>query len=401
MGHLILNIRRKIGFSIFVMILGIFLPYLANSSQRPIVLQASNEELEMRASRTSDRIPIGPVFEKRSPLLQLNWAFLGPQPILNEYWSGDDDASGRISAIIVHPSNPDLLYLAGVQGGVWKSTDNGVNWSPISDQLSSIASGALTFDPFNPDIIYYGTGEQHYSGDSFYGDGMFKTTDAGVTWSKIALTSDVGSYIARTLVKPTDSNIIHVASDLGYIRSRDGGTTWNIELNPNHCNDIVISPGAPSTIFAGIRNDGIHKTTDDGANWTKMTNGLPVAGFRRINLAISFSDSNVVYASFVSTDGSLYGMYKTTDGGSSWFDLPNTPNYLRNQGWYDNCVIVDPTDANICYAGGVFPYGPGDYGMIKTTDGGNNWVDITIAIDGRQLHPDQHILARQTEGIPG
>jgi photosystem II stability/assembly factor-like uncharacterized protein len=393
MGHLILNIRRKIGFSIFVMILGIFLPYITYSTQRPIVFQASDDELERRASRTSDRIPIGPVSEKRSTLLQLDWTFLGPQPILNEYWSGDDDASGRISAIIVHPSNPNLLYLAGVQGGVWKSTDNGVNWSPISDQLSSLASGALAFDPFNPDIIYYGTGEQHYSGDSFYGDGMFKTTDAGVSWSKIALTSDVGSYIARTLVKPTDSNILHVASDLGYIRSTDGGTTWNIELNPGHCNDIVISPGAPSTIFAGIRGDGIHKTTNDGAAWTQLTNGLPVGGFLRINLAISFSDTNVVYASFVSTNGSLYGMYKTTDGGSSWFNLPNTPNYLRNQGWYDNCVIVDPTDANICYAGGVFPFGPGDYGMIRTTDGGNNWVEIAIGIDSSQIHPDQHILA--------
>ena len=381
--------------SYFLGLLFLFsLPLTGETVHPPLVIPATDEELSRRTGEKPDQIPLGPVGKREGfSLSQLSWSFLGPQPILNEYWSGDDDASGRISAIIVHPTDPDLLYLAGAQGGVWKSIDNGVNWTPLTDQLSSLASGALAFDPFDTDIIYYATGEQHYSGDCFYGDGLFKTTDGGMSWTKIALRSSVGSYIARILVKPTDSNILHLASELGYLRSTDGGSSWTLEIGTDDCNDIVLSPGAPTTLFAGIRSDGVYKSTDDGATWDSLTNGLPSSGFQRINLAISFSDTNTVYASFVSNSGSLYGMYKTTDGGANWSNLPNTPNYLCSQGWYDNCVIVDPTDPDICYAGGVHPaYCPA--GLIKTTNGGNSWTDITDPPGpGPQLHPDQHILA--------
>lgn len=359
---------------------------------RPIIIPISIAELEYLAANRPDRIPVGPVSKPSSANIQ-TWTSLGPQPILNEYWSGYADASGRISSIIVHPTYPNLIYLAGAQGGVWKSTDGGVNWTPLTDHLSSLASGDLAFDPADPDVIYYGTGEQHFSGDSFYGDGLFRTTNAGFTWTKIATKDTVGSYIARIKIKPTDSNIIHLASDRGYLQSTDGGTSWTRFLSTNWCTDLALSPPAPSLVFAAIRSDGIYKSTDDGASWNKLTNGLPASGFARINMAISLSDTNVIYASFVANDGSLYGMYKTTNGGTSWSNLPNTPNYLGYQGWYDNCVIVHPTDTSICYAGGVFPYGSGYYGLIKTTDGGNSWTDITIGTDSSQLHPDQHCLA--------
>jgi len=359
---------------------------------KPIIIPSSISELEHLAADKPDRVPIGPVSKPSSDNFQA-WTFLGPQPILNEVWSGYADASGRLSSIIVHPTDPDVIYLAGAQGGTWKSNDGGVNWIPLTDHLSSLASGALAFDPVDPDVIYYGTGEQHFSGDSFYGDGLFKTTDAGITWSKIALKDTVGSYIARVLLKPTDSDIIHVASDRGYLQSTDGGSSWTVRLGTTWCTDLAISPPAPSTVFAALHSDGIYKSTNDGTSWTKLTNGLPASGFARINMAISPSDTNVIYASFVSNSGALYGMYKTTNAGHSWENLPNTPNYLYYMGSYCNCIIVHPTNTNICYAGGVFPYTTGFYGLIKTTDGGNSWTDVTIGIDGSQLHPDQHCLA--------
>jgi photosystem II stability/assembly factor-like uncharacterized protein len=360
--------------------------------RRPIVIPITISELEQLAAHRPDRLPIGPVTKPFSPNTQ-TWVFLGPLPILNEYWSGDTNASGRLASIIVHPTDPDVIYCAGAQGGVWKSTDGGVNWTPLTDYLSSLASGDLAFDPADPDVILYGTGEQHFSIDSFYGDGLFKTTDAGATWNKIALKDTVGSYIARIKLNPTNSNIIHLASDRGYLQSTDGGASWTVRLSTNWCTDLALSPSAPSLVFAAMYSDGIYKSTDDGSSWNKLTNGLPSSGFARINMAISLSDTNVIYASFVANNGSLYGMYKTTNCGTSWFNLPNTPNYLGNQGWYDNCVIVHPTNTNICYAGGVFPYTSGYYGIIKTTDGGNSWTDITIGIDNSQIHPDQHCLA--------
>jgi len=362
--------------------------------RRPITIPASPEELEQRAVESPDRIPVGLVVNHQFEQPKgLNWRFLGPQPILNEYWSGNADASGRISSIIVDPSDADRVYLAGAQGGVWKSTDGGVNWMPLTDHLSSLASGALAFDPTNSEIIYYGTGEQHYSGDSFYGDGLFKSTDGGSTWSKIATKATVGSYIARIIVKPGNSDTVHLASDLGYLRSTDGGNSWSLLLNPFHCNDLAISPSAPTVVFAAFWGEGIYRSVNSGTDWVKLTNGLPSEGFSRINIAIGGAlYPDWLYASFVDeSDGSLLGMYRTRNGGDSWFERSNTPNYLFHHGFYDNCIIVDPSWPYRCYAGGGWV-------LIKTTDGGNTWTDITIGVDGSQLHPHQHCLAIGPDG---
>lgn len=368
---------------------------------RPVVIPATIEELEKKAAIQPDRMPVGTIsrYQDHPPIpTALSWFFLGPRPIKNEYWSGYDDASGRISSIIVDPADADIIYLAGAQGGVWKSPDGGLNWTPLTDHLSSLASGALAFDPGNSNIIYYGTGELHYSGDSQYGDGIFKTTDGGNTWAKIAEKSVVGSYISSIIVSSQDQNIIHIGGNFGYLRSTDGGNTWSNLLNQFHCNSLARSPAEPAVIFAAIHSFGIYKSSDDGASWTHLLNGLPANGFRRIDIAISQNIPDVIYASFIANDGSLLGMYKTTNAGDNWFILRNTPNYVHSQGWYDNCVIVDPLNPDICYAGGVFPFDPEtDYGLIMTTDGGVSWIDINVGETG-QVHPDHHCLAIGSDG---
>jgi photosystem II stability/assembly factor-like uncharacterized protein len=358
----------------------------------PIVVPTTVDELERLAAGANDRIPRGPV--NRAAGLGEPWEFLGPLPIEHEYWSGDTFASGRISAIAVDPTNAATVYMAAAQGGVWKSTDAGDDWVAIGDRLSSLSSGALALEPGSPNVVYYGTGEQHYSGDSYYGDGLFRSTDAGATWSKVALKSSVGSYIARVLVRPDSVNILFAASDRGLVQSTDTGATWTLRLSQNWCNDVVASQQAPRRLFAAIYSDGVYRSTDGGYAWAKLTSGLPTDSIGRINLAISQSDSKVGYASFVNGNtGGLRGMFKTTDAGDSWVKLESTPNYLGGQGWYDNCVVVHPSNPNVCYAGGVFPYDSGYYGVIRTTDGGSSWVDVTRADNGSQLHPDQHILA--------
>lgn len=326
----------------------------------------------------------------------LFWESLGPQPITNEYWSGGANASGRVSAIALHPTDVNTAYIAAAGGGVWKTTDGGQSWIPISDQLSSLASGALAIDQANPGTVVYGTGEQHYSGDSLYGDGLFRTMDGGASWSKIGLKADVGNYIARVGISP---GTLHVCSDLGYVRSVDDGATW-AAFKPGAvaawCNDLVRSAAAPLTVFAGFYGDGIYKSVDGGATWSALGGGLPTTGFQRINLAIADSNADVVYASLISASGSLAGMYKTIDGGTSWSRLSNTPNYVCTQGWYDNGMAVSPTDPNVVFAGGVFSYCGG--GIARTTNGGSSWSYVTVGTNGSQVHPDQHYFVFGPDG---
>lgn len=325
----------------------------------------------------------------------LTWESLGPQPITNEYWSGGANASGRVSAIALHPTDLNTAYVAAAGGGVWKTTTGGQSWTPVSDQLSSLSSGALAIDPANPNTVVYGTGEQHYSSDSLYGDGLFRTVDGGASWAKIGLKADVGNYIARVGLSP---GTLHVCSDSGYVRSIDDGTTW-APFKPNStawCNDLVRSAGAPLTWFAGFYGSGVYKSIDDGATWTLLGGGLPSTGFQRINLAISDSNASVVYASLINSAGSLAGMYKTTNGGVSWSLLSATPNYVCTQGWYDNGLAVSPTNPDVVFAGGVFSYCGG--GIARTTNGGSSWTYVTVGTNGTQVHPDQHYFVFGPDG---
>jgi photosystem II stability/assembly factor-like uncharacterized protein len=357
-------------------------------------LEASLDDLARLAAASPDHAAIGPIAHRRTTVPGgLTWTLLGPRPILDEYWSGGTDAAGRVSSLAIDPRNGNVAYLAAAQGGVWKTTDAGVSWTALTDNLSSLASGAVALDPSHPDVVYYGTGEQNFSADSFYGDGLFRSSDAGATWSKIALKSDVGSYISRVAVSPANSNLLVLGSDKGFVRTADGGATWTVTLTGSYCTDLAIDPLTPTTMYAAIRSTGFYKSLDAGVTWAKLTGGLPTTGFRRVNFALAPSNPSVLYASFVNTtNGALLGMYKTTDGGTTWTLLSGTPNYLGTQGWYDNAVVVDPLDANVCIAGGVYPYDANTKGVIRTTNGGSSWTDITIATDGSRVHPDQHFL---------
>lgn len=360
-------------------------------------------EYARRAAQSPDQARVAQRFtphaEKAKAAGGVDWHTVGPRPIVDEYWSGNDDASGRVSAIIVDPNDPDIVYCAGAQGGVWKSTDAGVNWTPMSDFLSSLASGALAFHPNNSDVIYYGTGEQHFSGDSFYGDGLFRSDDGGVTWIKLAAKTDVGSYISRIVVDPNNPQIIYLGSNYGFLRSTDAGVTWVALVGTEYCTDIMIDPSTPGEVYCAMRTDGIYRSTTYGTGMVKQSVGMPTSGFRRINFAISESNPQVLYAAFAADNGALHGMYKTINGGDAWFQLTATPEYMGGQGNYDNCITVDPANENIVYAGGNFPFGgAGDYGLIKTIDGGTTWNDVNIGIDGSQPHPDHHIFAWGNDG---
>jgi hypothetical protein len=360
-------------------------------------------ELLERIAGHRDLAPVGTVFGvpagggERAQTLA-SWVGLGPSPIAAEYWSGNAPASGRVNSVVVDPRNGNVAYAAAAYGGVWKTLDGGALWSPMTDGLSNLSSGAVALDPLNPDIVWYATGEQNFAIDSYGGDGLFKSPDGGVTWTKIAAASAVGSYISRFVVHPTTPTTLFAASERGVVRSTDGGTNWTVMLGSSWCTDLVVNPTSPNILYAALLYLGIYRSTDGGANWTPLSQGLPSSGFFRPNLAIAPSDPNVLLAGFDSSaDYTLLGLYRTTDGGDDWTQLVNTPDYLAGQGFYNHVIAFDPTSSAVSYAAGVYPYDATRFGIVRTTDSGTNWTDVTKGLDA-WVHPDFHAIAFGPDG---
>lgn len=348
------------------------------------------ESLRIRALEKGEWSKVGDVFYSNK--IYQTWDFLGPSYIEDGSYSDGIANSGRMSFILPHPTNPNIIYVATAGGGVWKTTDQGNTWIPLTDNLPVLTSGALAFDPTDPNIIYYGTGEQHYCSVCFPGDGLFKSTDGGNTWIKIASTNQVGSYISRIVILPHNNRIL-ITSDLGVVYSDDGGNTWTASFSSSQVNDIAYRSDNPNIVFIATLNSGIYKSTDGGITWSKIT-ALPSSNYFRSQLAISKSNPNVMYVAFGSTTYNLHSFWKSTDGGNTWTQL-SVPNYLCGQGFYNHAIIVHPNDPNIVLAGGVHNYGSScSYGIIRSTNGGSSWSEIA----GQVVHPDIHHFAYGPDG---
>ncbi len=323
----------------------------------------------------------------------LNWSPLGPRPIEDEFWSGSDDASGRVVSIACDPANAAIAYAASASGGLWKTTSSGATWTPLTDELATLNHGCVTIDPTDSNVIYLGTGE--YTTFST-GDGLFRSEDAGATWQRIATSGEVGSTCSSVLVDPLNPNRLHVAGEFGYIRSPNRGDTWSRKLTAS-VSSLSLDPGDPDTIFAGVHGDGVYRSTDAGLNWSRLSSGLPGSDVSRVLVAVAPSDPDTVYAALINNSAGLRGLYVSTNGGDTWSQKSNTPDFPTPQGWYDAFLGVDPSDEDTVYCGGVFPsYAVA--GVIRTTNGGNSWTDITIPPLGGQLHPDQHTIAFGSDG---
>lgn len=321
------------------------------------------------------------------------WQLLGPRPITNEFWSGRRNASGRVVSVAPHPTDANTVYIGSASGGVWKTTDAGLTWVPLTDELASLNHGAVAIDPSNPDTIYAGTGEWTVQS---VGDGLFRSLDGGLSWERIGTIEEVGVTCSRIIVDPTDPQTIHVTGGRGYVRSTDGGQTWTVQLSGS-ASDLALDSTNPAVLYVGRYGDGIYKSTDGGDTFTRLYNGLAGNDVRRVLVALAPSDPAVLYAVFINSANGLRGFYRSTNGGTSWSEQVGTPNFPTPQGWYDAFVIVDPADAATVYCGGVFPsYAVA--GIIKSTDGGRNWTDITIDQAGEQVHPDEQAAAFGPDG---
>lgn len=308
------------------------------------------------------------------------WQFRGPTNI-----------GGRIRTMIIHPTNPSVMYVGGVRGGVWKTIDGGVSWAPLDDFLPNLSVTALMFDPTNPNIIWAGTGEDEIGG------GMYRSENAGASWSVVPGTSGDDFRKIRRMAISVVAGVtrITVATSVGIYQTRDGGAHWAQATSVTDIPaledfwDIEQDPASPNNMIASSNTNGaaMWYSRDAGVTWTLATVENIVWG--RIELAYAPSNPTIVYASVQNLKGALY---KSTDGGQT-YALVNNHQLLGPQGFHNNALWVDPTDPNRIMFGGLDVY--------RSTDGGvslQRISDWTLAPSS--AHADQHWFV-QSPGFDG
>ena len=323
---------------------------------------------------------------------------------------------GRISDLAVVESKPQIFYIATGTGGVWKTENHGTSWTPLFDDQPTSSIGDVTLDPSNPNHVWVGTGEPQNRQSSGWGDGVYKSTDAGNTWRHMGL--DATKHVGRILIHPRNPDIVYVAAvgdlwapneERGVFRTKDGGETWEKVLHiDEHTGaiDLAMDPGDPNTIFAGMYQrqrtgwgfngggpgSGLHRTFDGGDTWTELTEGLPEGDKGRIGVDIFRRDGNVVYA-LIEADARTprqpgdrgggggggprnSGLYRSHDRGDTWEMMSNT----NPRAMYYSQVRIDPSNADRIYVLGT--------SLMVSDDGGR-----TFRRDGAtQIHVDHHAL---------
>jgi photosystem II stability/assembly factor-like uncharacterized protein len=335
-----------------------------------------------------------------------NWTPLGPMaiPFGQTYGGARVLVSGRVTAIAVDPATPDTIYIGSAQGGIWKSTDNGTSWDPKTDNEVSLAIGALALDPNSPLIVYVGTGEGNFSGDSYYGLGILKSTDGGATWVNLASATFAGNRFCRLVVDSgsgtpgTPSTRLFAATQGGLYRSNDGGVTWTLltsGLPAGAMATDVLLDAPTNTAYVAFWGKGIYKSTNANAaaTFTLLTSGLPVAtaaapnGATRIALGMAPSNPSTVFALMSNNDATpaasytIDKFYVTTNGGTSWTPIALPAGNIGRQGFYNLAVSVDPSTPDIVYLSAT--------SLWKAVKSSGNW---TITDIGVAFHPDNHVL---------
>jgi uncharacterized repeat protein (TIGR01451 family) len=364
-----------------------------------------------------------------------SWTLVGPKPTIfpPDFGITFTPTSGRISAVAADStdSTGNTVYLGGAEGGIWKTTNGGTSWTPLTDNQFSLATGAVAIDPNNHLNIYVGTGEENFSGDSYYGGGLLKSANGGTTWTQLGASTfggPGGSFIGGVAIQPGVSSgtpVILVASQYssnansfrsGIWRSVDGGATFSPVLPTTSSQTswatsvfFVSNTVAYASIgyLFGDASNGVYKSTDAGKTWnpangsgsTALTSGLNAG---RITLVGAPSSAATLYASIQSpiTFG-LGGMFKSTDSGATWHAITtplgtggggSTNDFCTGQCWYDMALGVSPTNANLIYAGGSFNYGAGNGGIYMSTNGGTSWNSVNPGSAGVGIHPDFHAI---------
>jgi photosystem II stability/assembly factor-like uncharacterized protein len=318
----------------------------------------------------------------------LRWRMIGPF------------RGGRVNAVSGVAGQPDTFYFGSVGGGVWKTTNAGRTWTPIFDSTNVASIGAIGVAPSNPNVIYVGTGEPDMRDSIAFGNGVYKSTDAGKTWKHLGLENT--KQIGRIIVDPKNPNTVFVAAmgnayapnpDRGVYRSRDGGATWQKVLFKNDelgAIDLQFDPTDSQIVYATLWNvrrppwfiyapangpgAGIFKSTDGGTNWQEISQGIPLEGRGHIGISVAPANRNRLYAVVDAKDG---GMFSSNDAGLTW-TRTSSEKRLWDRGWYFEKITVDPKNADTVYVMNTSVY--------RSTDAGKTWTPIKGAPGGDDYH---------------
>ena len=302
----------------------------------------------------------------------VNWFNIGPTP---GYYFNYGNISSRIVTVKFNPVNPNIIYIGAAYGGVWKSTNGGFNWTSKTDFEVSLSSGALAIDPNNTNIIYYGTGEATYSGSSYYGRGLLKSTNGGDSWINITSVFPASTYFSRIVIKPGNSLLLFAAMGTsGLYKSTDGGLNW-APVFSGRFDDVVFSPDG-SKVYA-LRSAGYRMSTDGGTTFNSVP--FPAGLGTRNHIAICKNAPGVLYISKYS--GTTINVYKSTDGGTNYSQISVGTDFNGGQAWYDFHMHVNPFNPNIAYVGAI---------DIWRTTTGDVFLNNTNGYGGGNVHVDQH-----------
>ena len=313
-----------------------------------------------------------------------DWQPVGPFTHTNTgSWSS---GQGRVNIVHVDPSNPSVIYLGAPAGGIWKSTNNGTNWTPLTDDLPQIGVSGIAVDYSDSNTIYIATGDKD-AGDS-YCVGVYKSTDGGLTWNPTGTMG--GSNPSRAgdiIIHPTNNQILWCATSNGIYKTTNAGISWTqVQAGDFSQGNIRLKPGDPTKVYASSENS-FFRSVDTGSTFTAVTVST-IATTSRIIIDVTPANSNLVYALSVNTSNTLNGIYKSTNEGVSFSRAFGTPDILEsNQAWYDLALAVSPTNADEIYTGCL--------NVWKSTTGGstfsklNSWSNPT---GPSYTHADIHYL---------
>src|SRR6266478_2600355 len=309
------------------------------------------------------------------------WQPIGPSLVPNgqTYGSNRVDVIGRVSSVAVDPQDPKHLLVGGAGGGIWESSDTGTTWQPRTDFMPSLAIGAITFDPTAPKRVYAGSGEGNFYAN--LGAGVYRSTDAGTTWTVLASAPFVGVGFYDLVVDPQNPQVLYAATTNGFYRSTNGGVSWSAK-RPGRCWDISVHPNGGLVELLATFADGLFVSTNAGNSFAAVALPAGPSGawsrlaVDRVTVA---PDVSYVFGAVGTT------AYLWRRSGTTWTKITSVPALNANQAWYDWYVATPPDDKGLVYLGAIDTY--------RGTLSGSTWTWKDVTTQGaNSIHPDQHCL---------
>lgn len=346
------------------------------------------ESDETARATAQERITTIERMGQAGPLTTAQWYSIGPTVMHNgqTYGSGGNnrvDVAGRVSSVAVDPSNPAHILAGPAGGGIWETHDTGATWSPRTDQQPSLTTGAITFNPSNPSVVYAGTGE----GDWYMnqGAGLLRSVDGGTTWTMRATEPFVGQSFHQIIVDPANGHHLLAATVWGLFESGDAGVTWTSRHNALAWS-ISMRPLLRRTHEVLLAaSDGLHRSTDGGTTWTAQALPGAPASWSRLAVAHAPSDPRIAYAFGAEDNTTGYLWQRGTTG--TWSAITPPAALSTGQSWYDWFLVVSPDNPNQIYLGEISTW-RGDL-----TGSTWSWQNLSAKSSGDSIHPDQHALA--------